>query len=231
MRGIRHPLLRAGLLCAALLMAVAPIRSEAPAPLDELKAQVDRILDIMDKVKDTAARHQKLSDIYHEVFDAVAMAQTTLKSDWKKLKDPEREVFSKKFADFVFSFYMSKLENYEKKSEGGLARPKIEYEGAEMKSDTRSVVKTAVDYKGTPAKIFYSMRLKDGHWRIYDVEVEGIRLSSQYRSQFHTVLVRNGFKGLELELDRLSAKSPEELEKENPVEVKKDVVDNKGEDL
>jgi len=53
------------------------------------------------------------------------------------------------------------------------------------------------------AKVNYSMSSKNGKWLVYDFEVEGVRLSSTYRSQFAKVLKEKGFDGLMGELNRL----------------------------
>ena len=67
----------------------------------------------------------------------------------------------------------------------------------------KAIVPTQVEVQGNMAELKYSCILNKEGWRIYDVEVEGVRLSTTYRNQFSDVLEKNKFSGLMAELDRL----------------------------
>jgi len=177
-------------LCAATMLS-------AGTPQQDLKKAVSEVLQILDSKKDKKAKRAAISEIYETNFDFEKLGSNTLKSDYKKLSDEEKKSFNDRFARFVLEFYLDKIDKYN--------RNKIEFEGEEVKGQ-RATVFTLLEYQGKMAKVNYSMNQKNGKWLVYDFEVEGVRLSSTYRSQFAKVLKEKGFEGLMVELNRLLAK-------------------------
>ncbi|GAB4434431.1 MAG: ABC transporter substrate-binding protein [Turneriella sp.] len=166
-------------------------------PQDELKKAVTQVLKTLDSKKSVKEKRSIISGIYDENFDLEKMASSTLKSEYKKLDDNQKKEFAQKFGRFVLEFYLDKIDKYN--------RNKVEFIGEETKG-SRSVVKTLLEYQGKMASVNYFMTEKDGRWLVYDFEVEGVRLSSTYRSQFAKVLKEQGADGLLRELDKLLAK-------------------------
>jgi phospholipid transport system substrate-binding protein len=166
-------------------------------PQDELKKAVTQVLKTLDSKKSIKEKRSIISGIYDENFDLEKMASNTLKSEYKKLDDSEKRQFAQKFGKFVLEFYLDKIDKYN--------RNKVEFIGDETKGN-RAVVKTLLEYQGKMANVNYFMAERDGRWLVYDFEVEGVRLSSTYRSQFAKVLKEQGAEGLSRELDKLLAK-------------------------
>ncbi|MFZ5628837.1 MAG: MlaC/ttg2D family ABC transporter substrate-binding protein [Spirochaetota bacterium] len=166
-------------------------------PQDELKKAVTQVLKTLDSKKPVKEKRSIISGIYDENFDLEKMASNTLKSEYKKLDDSEKKQFAQKFGKFVLEFYLDKIDKYN--------RNKVEFIGDETKGN-RAVVKTLLEYQGKMANVNYFMTEKGGRWLVYDFEVEGVRLSSTYRSQFAKVLKEQGAEGLSRELDKLLAK-------------------------
>ncbi|AFM11920.1 MlaC/ttg2D family ABC transporter substrate-binding protein [Turneriella parva] len=169
----------------------------AGTPQQDLKKAVSEVLQILDSKKDKKNKRAAISEIYEANFDFEKLGSNTLKSDYKKLTDDQKKSFNEKFARFVLEFYLDKIDKYN--------RNKIEFEGEEIKGQ-RATVFTLLEYQGKMAKVNYSMNSKNGKWLVFDFEVEGVRLSSTYRSQFAKVLKEKGFDGLMLELNRLLGK-------------------------
>jgi phospholipid transport system substrate-binding protein len=166
-------------------------------PQDELKKAVTQVLKTLDSKKSIKEKRSIISGIYNENFDLEKMASNTLKSEYKKLDDSQKRQFAQKFGKFVLEFYLDKIDKYN--------RNKVEFTGEETKGN-RAVVKTLLEYQGKMANVNYFMTERDGRWLVYDFEVEGVRLSSTYRSQFAKVLKEQGAEGLNRELDKLLAK-------------------------
>lgn len=167
------------------------------APQDELKVAVKEVLKILDSKKARKDKRKAISEIYYANFELEKMGSNTLKSDYKSLDDSQKKEFSERFGRFVLEFYMDKLDQYD--------RNKIEFVGEEVKG-SRATVLTLLEYQGKMAKVNYSMIQKGERWLVYDFEVEGVRLSSTYRSQFAKVIKEKGFDGLMTELNKLIAK-------------------------
>lgn len=181
-------------LVAALLFSVSVF---AAGPQEIVKKAVSKVLHTLDSKKSKKEKRQIITEIYHNNFDLEKMASNTLKSDYKKLDDAQKKEFAEKFGRFVLEFYLDKIDKYE--------RNKIEFVGEEIKG-SRATVMTLLEYQGKMAKVNYTMTQKGEQWLVYDFEVEGVRLSSTYRSQFAKVLKENEFEGLMGELNKLLAK-------------------------
>lgn len=186
---------RLGFLTLTFLCATTMV--SAGTPQQDLKKAVSEVLQILDSKKEKKTKRAAISEIYEANFDFEKLGSNTLKSDYKKLSDEEKKSFNERFARFVLEFYLDKIDKYN--------RNKIEFEGDEIKGQ-RATVFTLLEYQGKMAKVNYSMNQKNGKWLVYDFEVEGVRLSSTYRSQFAKVLKEKGFDGLMVELNRLLAK-------------------------
>ncbi len=181
-------------LVAALFVSASVL---AASPQEIVKKAVSKVLHTLDSKKSKKEKRQIITEIYHNNFDLEKMAANTLKSDYKKLDDAQKKEFAEKFGRFVLEFYLDKIDKYE--------RNKIEFVGEEIKG-SRATVMTLLEYQGKMAKVNYTMTQRGDQWLVYDFEVEGVRLSSTYRSQFAKVLKENEFDGLMGELNKLLAK-------------------------
>ena len=184
-----------GQIFAVLLATVSSVWPASPQ--EDLKKSVTAVLKILDSKKTKKEKRILITEIYNANFDLEKLGSNTLKSDFKNLTPEQKSEFSQKFGKFVLEFYLDKLDKYD--------RNKIEFVGEEIKG-TRATVMTLLEYQGKMAKVNYSMAPKEDRWLVYDFEVEGVRLSSTYRSQFVKVLKEKGFEGLMSELNKLLAK-------------------------
>lgn len=169
----------------------------AAAPQDDLKKAVTQVLKILDSKKSRKEKRAAITELYNDNFDLEKMAANMLKSEFKKLTPDEQKQFAQKFGKFVLEFYLDKIDKYN--------RNKVEFIGDETKGN-RAIVKTLLEYQGTMASVNYFLAQRGERWLVYDFEVEGVRLSSTYRSQFGKVLKERGYEGLNAELDKLLAK-------------------------
>jgi len=80
--------------------------------------------------------------------------------------------------------------NYLERIKGNFQDIRIEYVGQEI-SDSKPVarVKTNIIRSTGPVSLDYSLRMRDGSWKIYDVYAEGVSLTQNYKSQFEKILM------------------------------------------
>ena len=57
-----------------------------------------------------------------------------------------------------------------------------------------------------PIKLDYRLMDKNGQWKIFDVNVGGVWLVENYRSQFASVISNSGIKGLIAQLNERASK-------------------------
>ena len=75
-----------------------------------------------------------------------------------------------------------------------------------MDGDQATVRTRIVSKQGTEIPVDYRMFQRDGRWRVFDVNIEGVSLVGNYRSQFNAIIVRSSYQDL---VTKLKAKQDE----------------------
>lgn len=166
-----------------------------------LEKAVNKITSILKSGQSTAAKRKAISDLYYANFDTDALARATLRRAYKtELNKAQKKKFTQKFAEFILYYYTQKIDSYNNN--------KIVFDGSRtLRKNRLALVRTKVETEGSMAQVNYSMIKRGGAWKVYDVEIEGVKLSTTYRSQFVKVLKNKGFSGLMYEIDKLIAKT------------------------
>ena len=178
---MRSPFTTALVLTLALVLAALPAR--AGAPMEQLRAQVDRVLKLIDdptlkdKPKDKRVAVRQIAD---DIFDFGETARRSLGRHWAARTQAERAEFVKLFGDLLERSYISKIELY-----GG---EKIQYMSDRIEGDQASVLSKLVTKAGADVPIEYRMLKKGDRWLVYDVIIEGVSLVSNYRTQFNKII-------------------------------------------
>ncbi len=74
---------------------------------------------------------------------------------------------------------------------------KFEYLGDTVQGDEAVVRTRVVIRNGTAIPVSYRARREEaGRWRVYDLDVEGVSLVRNYRSQFDSIIRRTSFEQL-----------------------------------
>ena len=184
-------------LCVVTLAAVLAIltarEAAAGPPTDQLKSAIDRVVRILedpslkgdDRVGDRRTAVRKIAD---EIFDFSEIARRALARHWQPLTDKQRAEFVSLFSDLLERSYMSKIELY-----GG---EKIQYIGERMDGEIASVATRIATKNGTEVPIDYRLLKKADRWLVYDVNIEGVSLVSNYRTQFNKIIQTASFEDL-----------------------------------
>ena len=173
-------------LTLATALAVPPV--SAGAPTDQLKAQVDRVLKLLDdpalkdKPKDKRVAVRKVAE---DIFDFGETAKRSLGRHWADRTPAERDEFVKLFGDLLERSYISKIELY-----GG---EKIQYVSDKIDGEQASVMSKLLTKTNTEVPIEYRMLKKGERWLVYDVIIEGVSLVSNYRTQFNKIIQTSSF--------------------------------------
>lgn len=185
---------------AALLALVAAQSAVAGSPTEQLKAEIDRVINTLEdpalKAKERlAARRQAIRNITNGVFDWTEMAKRSLGPHWPSGTAEEREEFVGLFRDLLEHSYISKIESYRGE--------RITYVGESVEGDHATVRTTILTKQGQAVPVDYRLTLKVGRWFVYDVVIDGISLVSNYRAQFSEIIRASSYKGL---LERIKKK-------------------------
>lgn len=183
------------------VFCIAPVRlSLAEQPTEQIKTAIERVSQVLQEV--TAARGankeeaiEKIRNILLPSFDFAEMAKRSLGDRWKELDGREAE-FINVFAAFVEGSYMSTLESYRGEKILFL-REHVEQNLAQV--DTEIVYGSA-----QTVAVAYRLHLIEGQWKVYDVVVDNISLTANFRSQFNHILASASVDQL---LNKLRAKA------------------------
>jgi phospholipid transport system substrate-binding protein len=175
------------------LSLVAAGRADAGAPTDQLKAQIDRVLKVLDDPelkKDGRNRERRAAvrKIANDIFDFGETARRSLARHWQGRTPAERDEFVQLFSDLLERSYISKVELY-----GG---EKIQYLGDAVEGEQAKVQTKLLTKGGSEIPIEYRMHRKGDRWLVYDVIIEGVSLIANYRTQFNKIIQTSSYQEL-----------------------------------
>ena len=187
--GVRTP--RLGGLCRILAVCLvaagclAPVPVRAEKPMDAMKDFVGKVLDVLrdPAYKDDSMRREqrtKLTALADEIFDWVELSRRTLALNWNRLNGDQRRDFVELYKQLLERTYMDRIQDYKDEE--------VVFSGQTTLSDTQIEIQTTVRSQGKNIPINYRLISRADSWRIYDVQVEGVSLVQNYRTQFNNIL-------------------------------------------
>ena len=196
------------LVTALLLVGHGPDRAWAGAPTDQLKAQIDRTVKILEdpelkKPGKQRDRRAAVRQVANDIFDFSETAKRSLARHWAARSQAEREEFVQLFGDLLERSYISKIELY-----GG---EKIRFVGETVEPDGAIVRTRLVTRQDTEIPIDYRMHARGDKWLVYDVLIEGVSLISNYRTQFNKIITTSSYQEL---VKKMKSKQEEFIQEE-----------------
>lgn len=182
-------------LCLAPRVSADPAKIADPAqailgPMDEVVAI---LADPAYKGDDPALKtgqRQALRKAIDDVFDFTEISKRALARNWRILTLEERRKFRDLFAELLGNTYLSKIQD-------SYSGEQVVITGVNRVTDEMAVVSTGIRLeKGQMLPIDYSVYMSGGAWKIYDVNVEGVSLVKNYRSQFNDIMMRGNAQDL-----------------------------------
>ena len=172
----------------------------AGAPTQAVKETIDQVLAVLgdEDLKDpsrTAERRKKLVAIIGQRFDYAEMAKRTLAAKWKKLSVEEQEEFVGLFQQFLTQSYAGNVDGY--------SGEQVEYLKERLKGNFAEVQTKVVSPK-VQIPLDYRLLKKNEKWGVYDVIIDGVSLTKNYRGQFSRIIKSSSFEAL---LDKLRSKT------------------------
>ena len=194
------------LVLTLMLESPAPHDASAGVPTDQLRGSVDKVLRFVGEAatrrESPRERRASLRRIADDIFDWEETAKRSLGTHWQQRTPAEREEFVRLFADLLERSYMSKIELYDGE--------KIKYAGDTIEGDQAIVRTKLVNQHGSEMGVNYKMLRRDGErWKVYDVEIEGVSLIANYRTQFNNVLRRSSYPEVVRALKAKATSEPE----------------------
>ena len=168
---------------------------------DTMAVTTDAVLNVLTdpRLKDEEqleTKKEKLWEIVDNVFDYELLSQNSLGMTWRRITAEQKAQFSRLYGLLLGKTYMDRILSY------GDEKVTIGKEIA-LAADIAEV-QTRIFSKNTEIPIFYRFVSRNGEWKVFDVIIEGVSLTKNYRSQFNNFL--NG-KSMDQLLDLLERKT------------------------
>jgi phospholipid transport system substrate-binding protein len=201
----------AAILAGAILVSApawaAPNGNDEDA-LKQTKALVDQALGVLrDRNLSLAQERQQLRALADAHFDFRDMARSALGYHWRDLSEDQRQQFVKLFTAFIEDAYLNRIQEYEGQD--------IEFVSQKSEGDGYVTVDSRVVGANMEHPVDLQFRLKQNspEWKIYDVTVDAISITANYRNQFNRVINNQGFDKLMADLQAKQAQLAADLGK------------------
>ncbi len=160
--------------------ALALVTQTAEKIQTQLRAERDVV------TKNPKRVYELVEQIVLPNFDFTNMSASVLGKNWRSASDEQKQRFTQEFKLLLVRTYAKALvDNMDHKI---AALPLRIADGA-----TDVTVRTEIPQKGGfPLPINYSMEIKNGAWKVYDVDIDGISMVKNYRTTFASEVKQGG---------------------------------------
>jgi phospholipid transport system substrate-binding protein len=191
-------------LLGVLLVSSAPA-AWAGAPTDQFRGGVDRVIKILRDPElqgdaNATRRQASVAKVSEEIFDFGETAKRSLGQHWVARTPAERVEYVRLFTDLIQRSYVARVDRY--------GAEKMVFRGDTIDGD-QAVVRTALLLSdGGQMALDYKMHHTSDRWQVYDINIEGVSLVSNYRSQFNKVIRSESYEALIVRLKSNRVDSP-----------------------
>jgi phospholipid transport system substrate-binding protein len=190
---VRPRQLFAGIVSVGAILISVVQGAQAGAPTEELRGHVDQVIKILqrpDLQGEGKAVEQRTAvrKVANDIFDFQETAKRSLGRHWQERTPAEREEFTRLFADLVERAYIGKIDRYSGEN--------VSYVGESVEADQATVRTKILTKQGSQVPVDYRVFRQGGHWRVYDVIIEGVSLTANYRTQFNKIIQTSSFEDL-----------------------------------
>lgn len=133
-------------------------------------------------------RRQRLWREISPIFNFEEMSKRALGLHWKSRTPDEKTEFVVLFTNIMKEAYIGKTDTY--------SGEKIVFINERIDKNYATVQTKLITNSGTEIAVEYNMHNNPGKWSIYDVNIEGVSLVNNYRSQFNNILIKSSYKEL-----------------------------------
>jgi phospholipid transport system substrate-binding protein len=177
-----------GLTIAAMCLIGPGLEYPAAAgeATDQIRTHIEQMYRLVAQTGSTAESRAAVRKLADQMFNWVAMAEAALGSHWRERTPSERSEFVRVFADVFERAYLSKIQLTDAE--------RFAYLGEIVEGD-QSVVQTRITTtNGSVIPVNYRVRRTEaGAWQVYDLDVGGVSLVGNYRTQFNAIIARSSY--------------------------------------
>jgi phospholipid transport system substrate-binding protein len=189
--------LQAASLIFAAGLLLTPLLSVADAAemltAEEPQAFIEQLRDVSveqltDKNVDVGERRARFQSLMNEGFDVEAVSSFVLAKYWRRASDEEKQSFQAVFVDVLTARFLPVFDFYE----DGMTLAVDRVSQDSSSNQVHDVFTTLSRPKEEPVKIAWRLLDRDSALKIVDVRVENLSMAITLRSEYTSMLQRNG---------------------------------------
>jgi len=188
-------------------MMAGAVAAPAMGPRETVETAVIRVINLTQDIepaakpesaapRPTTDKRTEIRKIARDLFDFEEVTRRTLSRHWAARTQEERTEFVALFTELLERSYINRVEAY--------AGENITYIGEAIDANYATVRSKIITDRRSELTLDYRMHLRDGRWRVYDLQVDGVSFVSTYRSQFDRIIQAESYTAL---LERMRKKS------------------------
>lgn len=185
----------------ALLLAFStPASAQADPARTTVQSLDDGLLVIMKAKSSEKSRAQSIAPVIERTFDLPLMTRLAVGPSWTTISPSDQQALVAAFRRMTIAQYAANFDSWA--GESFNIAPQIDSRAGDR------LIRTTLNTPGKdPVSISYRLRASGGDWKIIDVFYRNsISQIATRRSDFSSVLAKEGAKGLVAHLDKLAAK-------------------------
>jgi phospholipid transport system substrate-binding protein len=187
-------------LCIALSLAAGIFPENVSAladPQNNVRGFYDALLTTMRNgpTLGQSGRYARLAPVVDRVFDVPSMTRLAIGPSWATLSPAQQQQLVEAFRHYVAATYANRFDSY--------SGEQLQVTGERPYNADVIVQTKIVKSDGDTTTLDYLMRQNQGSWQISDVYIDGtISQLAIQRSEFYSILRRDGVDGLVMALNR-----------------------------
>jgi phospholipid transport system substrate-binding protein len=185
---VRSVVIVLGLVCALGVSTIAVAQTSGASQfIRNLGEEAIKVLASRDTALD--AREARFRSLLANGFDLDFISRFVLGRFWRGASPEQRSSYQQLFTKYVLRVYSSRF--------GGYAGETLNIVAERVAGKRDVMITTQIDRpSGPPIRADWRVRKKNGTYRIIDVMVERVSMAATQRSEFASVIKRNGIDGL-----------------------------------
>ena len=187
-------------LCIALSLAVGTFPENTSAladPQSNVRGFYDALLTTLRNgpTLGLSGRYARLAPVVDRVFDVPSMTRLAIGSSWAALSPAQQQQLVEAFRHYIAATYADRFDSY--------SGQQLQVTGERPNNGDVVVQTKIVKSDGDTTTLDYLMRQNQGSWQVSDVYLDGtISQLAIQRSEFYSILRRDGVDGLVIALNR-----------------------------
>jgi len=188
-----------GLCIALLALGILSERAAALAvdPQNSVRGFYDTLLTTMKdgRTLGQSGRNARLAPVVDRVFDVPFMTRLAIGPSWATFSPAQQQQLTEAFRHYITATYADRFDSY--------SGQQLQVTGERPYNADVIVQTKIVKSDGETTTLNYLMRENQGSWKISDVYLDGtISQLAVQRSEFYSILRRDGIDGLVMALNR-----------------------------